>query len=65
MKTELKRYHCVYYPNLEEYIVQGLNIEATSMKEAIKSFYAKFPNIEPLYILNLTNHSENPLKSKL
>jgi hypothetical protein len=46
----------------EENLVHSINVESTSMIEALKSFHAKFPYIEPLYVMcltNLNNHEKN------
>jgi hypothetical protein len=62
MQTILKLYHCVYQMDKEENLVHSINVESTSMIEALKSFHAKFPYIEPLYVMcltNLNNHEKN------
>ena len=51
MKTEkLSMYHIAFYPEPASEILHCINIEAVNMMTAIKKFYMKFPDIEPLYI---------------
>jgi hypothetical protein len=50
--SELKMYHVAFYSDSTTYVLSCYNIEATSMAEAINSHYAKFPTIEPLYIMH-------------
>ena len=50
--TSLKVFHCVYFPDPSTMLVNCINIEAPNMLEAIKSFKAKFPKHEPLYVLH-------------
>lgn len=42
-------YHIVFYPDATSNIVHCINIEAKDMIDALRKFYKKFPNIEPLY----------------
>jgi hypothetical protein len=50
MKTEtLSIYHLAFYPVKDGEILHCINIEAVNMMVALKKFYMKFPNIEPLY----------------
>jgi hypothetical protein len=48
-EEKLMIYHIVFYPDPESNIAHCINIEATNMVYAIRKFYLKFPNIEPLY----------------
>jgi hypothetical protein len=51
MKTEkISMYHIAFYPEPESEILHCINIEANNMQVALNKFYAKFPDIEPLYI---------------
>ena len=54
-QPKLNIYHAVYYPDPKTYLVHCLNIEATSMLDALNSFKRKLPNIEPLYIFNIAD----------
>ena len=59
METILKLYHCVYQLDKSANLVHSINLEATNMMKALKSFKAKFPDIEPLYIMSLTQFNSN------
>lgn len=50
--VSFKHYHIVFCPNPTEPRLNGYNVEAKSMVEAIKIHQKKHPNIEPLYILH-------------
>jgi predicted Zn-dependent peptidase len=57
-KSNLKTYHVTFYASETTNILSCYNIEATNMLEAIKSHFHKFPNIDPLYVLQMTQ--KNP-----
>ena len=58
-KSNLKTYHVTFYANAETCILSCYNIEATNMLEAIKSHFHKFPDVEPLYVLQMTQKNQN------
>jgi hypothetical protein len=58
-KSNLKTYHVTFYANAETCILSCYNIEAVNMLEAIKSHYHKFPDVEPLYVLQMTQKIQN------
>lgn len=52
MKSILKLYHVVFYPNSETMYLNSYNIEAKDMQSALNIHYKNYPGIEPLYCVN-------------
>lgn len=52
MKSVLRLYHIVFYPDPNTMYLNCYNIEAKSMEMALKIHYKKFPGIEPLYCVH-------------
>jgi hypothetical protein len=46
----MKTYHVVFYRDPKVAVLSCYNVEAKNMLEALRSHYAKFPDIEPLYV---------------